>query len=226
MSSPAPSHAAPIALWRAARELICTIFNLFGEPEEIAADHTLTAKTYHLLLSWLRTGEAMLRHLIFIEAAALNPVSCGPPASSRHSSKRERKLMEFFADKPESWRVTFRCFSSSPVHGGSVIAPCAMTKGASAVPSVAFGDTSPARGGGKQFYDAWPLAERAEALLRAFNDPAPYAKRLARRLRAAPSRARAVLPHCENLIHRIGDDIHAELTVCCDNARALFSNSS
>ena len=30
---------------------------------------------------------------------------------------------------------------------------------------------------------AWPLAERFEALLRVYNDPMPYARRLARRLR-------------------------------------------
>lgn len=40
---------------------------------------------------------------------------------------------------------------------------------------------------------AWPLAERYEALLRVFNEPAPYARRLARRLHATPYRIRDVL---------------------------------
>ena len=34
-----------------------------------------------------------------------------------------------------------------------------------------------------RFRSAWPLAERQEALLRVCNNPAPYAKRLAARLR-------------------------------------------
>ena len=38
------------------------------------------------------------------------------------------------------------------------------------------------------FRSAWPLAERYEALLRAFNDPAPYARRAAARLHATPHR--------------------------------------
>lgn len=40
-----------------------------------------------------------------------------------------------------------------------------------------------------KFYSAWPLAERYEALLRVFNNPAPFAKRLAARLHATPHRA-------------------------------------
>lgn len=39
-----------------------------------------------------------------------------------------------------------------------------------------------------RFHSAWPLAERYEALIRVFNDPAPYARRLAKRLHATPHR--------------------------------------
>jgi len=52
---------------------------------------------------------------------------------------------------------------------------------------------------------AWPLAERAEALLRAFNNPAPYAKRLARRLHTAPQRAAQLTRHPPNLPHIVDD---------------------
>jgi hypothetical protein len=45
-----------------------------------------------------------------------------------------------------------------------------------------------------KFHSAWPLAERYEALIRVFNDPAPYAKRLVARLNAAPHRARTDAP--------------------------------
>jgi hypothetical protein len=45
----------------------------------------------------------------------------------------------------------------------------------------------------QRFTSAWPLAERYEALIRVFNDPAPYAKRLAARLHALPHRAAELL---------------------------------
>ena len=41
----------------------------------------------------------------------------------------------------------------------------------------------------RRFHDAWPIALRYEALLRVFNDPTAYARRLARRLHAIPHRA-------------------------------------
>jgi hypothetical protein len=44
-----------------------------------------------------------------------------------------------------------------------------------------------------RFYSAWPLAERYEALVRAFNNPAPFARRLARRLIATPKRLATLL---------------------------------
>ena len=50
-----------------------------------------------------------------------------------------------------------------------------------------------------RLYSAWPLAERAEAMLRAFNDPAPRAKRLARRLHATPHRAATLTRYPPNL---------------------------
>ncbi|MBX3427976.1 MAG: hypothetical protein KF779_00185 [Hyphomonadaceae bacterium] len=43
------------------------------------------------------------------------------------------------------------------------------------------------------FRSAWPLAWRYEALQRVFNDPAPYARRLAARLHATPHRLREIL---------------------------------
>ncbi|MEZ5994197.1 MAG: hypothetical protein R3C25_00435 [Hyphomonadaceae bacterium] len=53
------------------------------------------------------------------------------------------------------------------------------------------------------FRSAWPLAERYEALIRVFNDPAPYARRLARRLHATPHRAGEVLAAPPEAAHRI-----------------------
>jgi hypothetical protein len=169
------------------RHLLVVFFNLFGAPEAIAAQHTLSRKAHALAFEWLRAGEALLRRLLLIEAAAL-----APPVSSRRavSSRmpRQKRPYEFFADKPEDWRVTFRCCV------GDTHAPGARMRTRPRCACV-----SPTR-----FPSAWPLAERAEAMLRAFNNPAPYAARLARKLYAAPHRARALAAYPLNAPNRIG----------------------
>jgi hypothetical protein len=214
------TRTAPLPLWRSAGAFITTLFNLFGAPQDIAADHTLTAKTHALILSWLRVAEAFVRQLLLIEASACDCATLGPPASSRHRS-RERKRIEFFANAPETWRVSFRSFPSSPARGGSVIGEANDEGGASAQPSDAFAphrplshasrDSSPARGGAK-FYSAWPIAERFEALLRVYNDPTPYARRLARRLQALPRLIASLLQTPTDFEHRIDDDTRLELS--------------
>ncbi|HVV32030.1 MAG TPA: hypothetical protein VHC73_02285, partial [Vitreimonas sp.] len=74
-----------------------------------------------------------------------------------------------------------------------------------ASPSDRFATTSPASGGGKdphaalvrklspKFRSAIPLALRFEAVLRVYNNPLPFARRLAARLRKAASLVKRVL---------------------------------
>jgi hypothetical protein len=188
-TTPEPPRAAPLALWRAAGAFLATLFNLFGAPEAIAAQGALSAKAHALTLAWVRAGEALLRRLLLIEAAAL-----APPAfrqqTVRARSPRQRRLREFFADKPEDWRVSFRsCVGDTRARRGRV-------------PMCATGAcVSPTR-------SAWPLAERAEALLRAYNTPAPFAARLARRLRAGVLRMAQVLALPRRRKRRSGDPPH------------------
>lgn len=210
-------------LWAAARALITTIFALFGEPARIAAQHTHRQSERRLLLKWLRAGEALMRHLLLIEAAHYARPNTRP-LLPRAPRKRARRLMTFEPDKPEAWRASFRVLHLPPRRGGSV--ERSETKGdvSARAPSDAFGVSSPARGGDKKrgrlsreerwcseywpkpkFYSAWPLAERAEAMLRAFNNPERYARRLAARLHATPHRARELTRHPPNLPHVIGD---------------------
>lgn len=73
-----------------------------------------------------------------------------------------------------------------------------------------------------KFYSTWPLAARAEALLRAFNDPEPYARRLAARLHATPHRAAALTRHPPNLPHVI--DHFPALRDAADAARRRFES--
>ncbi len=65
--------------------------------------------------------------------------------------------------------------------------------------------------------DAWPLAHRSEALLRVFNDPIPYARRLARRLAARPKfKPRA--PSALHIRNRRGGELWSELEALCASA--------
>lgn len=198
-----------------------TLIALFGAPAAIAGQHTLTAKAHALLASWLRCAEALLRHLLLIEAAAL---TLKPARARPNRTRPPRADAQFNPDDPQTWRVSFRCFSS-PVRGGSVSAQCAMTMGAAA-PSVACGATRflSALGGGKRFFSAIPLARRFEAVLRAFNDPTPYAHRLARTLRAAPQRVRSALRASPEAEHRI--DHWDALKHGTSIAALRFNNSS
>ena len=107
---------APAALWAVAESFLHLLYNLFGPPERIAFQHTLTKAPYPLLLSWLRAGEALMRRLLIIEAAALPKPNTPPRLWPTRT--RARKVVGFDDDKPEAWRVSLRCFSS-PVFGGS-----------------------------------------------------------------------------------------------------------
>jgi hypothetical protein len=200
--SPPPTRHAPIALWRVAQAFMHTLYNLFGAPEDVAFAHTLTTNPYQLMLSWIRCAEAMLRRLLLIEASAYAGAVPKPnaPRPKRH---RARKRHAFTHDKPEAWRVSFRCFHLPPRRGGS--AEQREAKGdVSRAPSDAYGVSSPASGGDKnRFHNAWPLAERYEAILRVYNNPEPYARRLAARLRANAPRIKEVLRAPPEAEHRI-----------------------
>lgn len=188
-------RTAPLALWRIAEAFLHVLYSLFGAPEDVAREHTLTRAAHTLLLSWLRVGEALMRRLLVIEAAVYPGAlqSNEPGTSCRQPRQRARKLMSFTPENPEDWRVSFRCFSSSPaMSGGSVETRSGETKG-----QVAPSD----RPAG--FHSAWPLAERYEALLRVFNAPHAYARRLAKRLHAQPQRLSAVLEAPDEYFHRV-----------------------
>jgi hypothetical protein len=244
------STAAPPALWCAAETLVQTLYDLFDSPAEVAWSDTLTSKAYRLMQTWLRVAEALMRRLLLIEAAA-----CAKTLDRRRPRRRlletdgvppagtpAVQVVEFFPDKPQDWRVSFRCLvatratNSSPARGGSGSRQSRETKGdgddrAQFCTSLSdrFATTSPASGGGfrptKRFRSAWPLALRFEALLRVYNDPLPYARRLAARLHARPERARDMLRAPPDAHHKIGDDDFAALTHAAESAAAAFNSS-
>lgn len=208
-------------LWLIAQDFIVTLFNLFGQPEAIAARHTIMRDEWRLINSWLRAGEALMRQLLLVEAAALPKPNTRPILWRQ--CKRKRRVMHFNADEPEKWRVSFRAFLSSPARGGSV--ERSETKGEVA-PSDRCAITSPASGGDvNRFKSAWPLAERAEALLRVFNDPSAYAQRLARRLYATPHRARALMRYEKATPPLVGVIAFGTVGVAAGEACASFDSS-
>lgn len=157
----------PAALWRTLRYFIVSMFTLFGAPEVIARLHTLTREQHKDILAWLRPLEALLRKLIYLDAVELD-LPRPTPRTPRAPRQRPRRLVEHDPDKPEDWRVSFKV--------------CAPTARATATRS-----RNPSR-----FVSAWPIAERFEALLRGFNEPAPLVRRLARLLRKRPERAASI----------------------------------
>ncbi len=210
-----PVRHAPRELWLIAQAFLMTLYNLFGAPEDVARRHTLAVKAHKMLASWLRAGEALLRKLLLIEAAAL----ALPPARPRQvrTRVRKREVRGFDADTPEQWRVSFRALSFERRH---VIPGLAEREN----PKLAGGDAGgPRKGDATRFHSAWPLAERYEALLRAFNDPSAVAKRLARRLRAHPQAAARLLDEPPDYANRV-DETEA-LRAAAQTARARFDTS-
>jgi hypothetical protein len=213
--NPATDHrTAPLALWRVASALIHTLFALFGGPEKLAARHTLTDAAHKLASDWLRTAEAMMRRLLLIEASAyVSPASCRKTAAGKMPAVRKRKLISFEADKPEQWRASFRCILDHRRPRQRDVGPDRLNHA---------GEDAGRPRTSRRFLSAWPLAERFEALIRAHNDPAPYAKRLARRLRAAPKLVARVLQTPESLKHRIPEQ---ELRALCARCVPAFDST-
>lgn len=203
---PAPQRFAPIALWRVASRLMVTLFNLFGEPQELAFRHTVVARDYKLICNWLRTVEALFRRLLLIEAAHYAPEVA--QAKLRAHAKRQRREMSFYPEKPDEWRVTFRTMERGRLRPhGAPDKPSSPPDRSNADENARLAYLAPTT-----FHSAWPLAERFEALLRVHNDPAPYAKRLARRLLdATPERIASITREPPELHRRIDPEPYAEI---------------
>jgi hypothetical protein len=225
MNAPAPTDTtattAPLALWRVAEAFMHILHALFGSPAQVAARHTLRFEAHKLMASWLRAGEAMMRRLLLIEAAAFAKPNTRPLL--RPSRKRTRKLMSFTADAPKQWRASFRCFVSEDRRLPAGKHRCRQDAGGprkriSREDRWCSENWKPVR-----FRSAWPLAERYEALLRVFNNPAPYARRLSRRLHATPHRASALLRAPPEARHRV--DHFDMLTQAAETASAAFNSS-
>jgi hypothetical protein len=203
----AAPRLAPLELWRIADAFLNTLFALFGGPREIASGHSFTTRSHEQLASWLRCAEALMRRLLLIEAAAYPKPNTRPLL--RPARPRARKELIFTAEEPEKWRVSFRCFTSPVRAPRDAAGPASVSLSlpkAKRRARISREDRwcaenfKPVR-----FRSSWPLALRYEALIRVFNDPTTYARRLARRLHATPHRLIEVLRAPPKAFDRIDD---------------------
>ncbi len=161
----------PAALWEAARHWLDCAIALFGGPVALVAEGFLTPRARAEFYDWLRPIEALARRLLVILAAEMRlaPVAARPP----RARVRKRRLIAQDKDDSTRWRVAFQISARAA-------APRSRTDKAR---------TQTIR---RDEFDCWPAAERLEALIRVIADPAPVARRLARRLAARPDKARAL----------------------------------
>jgi hypothetical protein len=176
----------------------------------------LSARAHKQLASWLACAEVLLRRLLLIEAAALPLPDTRPHVGAPR--QRVRRRVEFWPDKPQDWRVNFRCFPVG-ARGFRPRITGARSSHQFAPPEAASSKRQP-----RQFRNAWPLAERYEAILRVFENPEPYARRLSRGLRASPLNARKLLyapPDAPQRIDRFDEVTHVaaqERDRLCDSS--------
>lgn len=213
-------RTAPIALWRVAGAFLQQICNLFGAPEDIAMGVAITKGARTLMCSWLRVAEALLRRLLLVEAAAITDL---PQPRPRKRKPRVRAPIVEHGDKPETWRVSFRCMVANTKTKRRRTIPRQPTHQRQPEP-VEGGKRRPPLPSG-HLYNAWPIAKRAEALIRVFNNPAPYARRLALRLRARPNSQTKMMRAPKDAHHKIGERDWFELATLCDEAWPLTDSS-
>jgi hypothetical protein len=172
---------SPEGLWEDAKYLLQCLFGLYGRSETIAAVGPVASKTHHEISSWLAAVERIVRRLLIVEAAKL--VKSLPAIVKRANPRTSQREPQRFEQDPRDstkWRVSFRAVVTQR---GRV--------DRSETSAAADSANHPLKGTG--LHAMWPVAERIEAVRRVLKDPAPYAARLARRLRGKPMLAAAIV---------------------------------
>ena len=182
-----PTGAA--ALWDGARHVMGWLLSLFGAPAAIVEMGVLTPGERAEILIWLRPAEALARLLLLADAAAqmADPSMAPPPArTSRRAMPADRTAVPTRCDpaNTERWRVSFRACPRASLSHSPPPAPSAAPQQRLPEPRREMA----AGGRGADLRDPWPIAERVEAVIRVLEAPAPYARRLARRLAARAER--------------------------------------
>jgi hypothetical protein len=175
-------------LWLDLKALLRVVGAIFGGPVDLWEQAAVEQRAARLLRAWLRALERIARALLLAMAARL-PADAKPRTPLGRAASRPRGAAAPQSDlpragdappetpPPEQWAgVAFR-----------VLPPAAGSGAPSGAPH--------------HFVFIRALAFRFEALIRVARSPEPYARRLARRLRATPGLAERVLrpgPACDD----------------------------
>lgn len=174
-----------------ARYLLVFLLNIFRSPKLIASSAQTWQSRKFQLLDWLRPLELLLRRLLLVEALSLLVSQALPPrnlragkdaaaAKAQTKAATRRAPLSCDPDRPETWNVSFQ------------VIPCAPRPGRRRYPanpnlpplkSYFCCDELKARDR-RVLHPTLPLARRLEAVIRVVVNPAPFARRLAFRLRA------------------------------------------
>lgn len=165
------------ALWRRLRAMFDRAAIVIGAPQTLARLTTLTRQRRHEIAGWIARLECIARKLIFAEAATLAPPAA--PALRRVTQTSPTKPPCAPAPdltQPHTWAARFKL---APPRDPLAVA-------AAHAPRIRalWGPTSPPACAPPAATQAAPaplrFAFRLEALRRVLDDPAPYARRLAR----------------------------------------------
>ena len=167
--------------WSDVAERLRWLTVLFGHPVEILHGVRLAPRDARILRGWLAGLEALVRALLLMLAAEIDPPPRPPaaPQRAKHPAQPPPAAADALAE-PDSarWRgVAFRTFPR-PNHAS----PAARRRHSQSLRGRA------GAGGGPRPVDAAPLAKRFEALFRVADAPERHARRLALRLSRRPGR--------------------------------------
>ena len=205
---PAPQGALA-DMWEHARELMRNLMAVCGDPCAIAARAVITVKERADVLSWLVPLERAVRKLLLIEAlklaktlprsriaaqaaAAGEPFTDGAAKADLSPAPKPRVRRRQVQDPEDSlqWKVRFNCAPGCAPGADAAKTVAQEAQNRAIDPAAAIAQRhrawrsvpAPEPGRGGRFVNAWPLAERVEALARVFGDRAPLVERLARKL--------------------------------------------
>ncbi len=167
------------ALWSRARAMFARAAAIIGSAPTLAAVTALTRARRREIAGWLALAESIVRKLIFAEAAGLERERAPQSAPHRAAAAKARakSARPFDLDQPSTWPARFALapprdpLAVPESRAPRIRALWGPTPPLSSQPTHAPKHSAPT---------TLRLAFRLEALRRVFDDPAPYARRLAR----------------------------------------------
>lgn len=139
----------------------------FGDPAALAQKLWVSARDHKLFSAYIRPLEHLVRQLIFIAALDLAPMTLPPTPERKYCARSDMPAHSgatFDAEKPETWRVSFKLSAAAPT--SKTAAASRKHAGAPSDPRI----------------PSAPSATRLEALLRAYENRDKLAVALARKL--------------------------------------------